>query len=176
MGEIAQKKLRQSEGGKKGMLSRWRKNQLQLTSCEEVDNLVISNLKNENNLLITSKVKESKVKQSKENKIIKIKSIGKIQKTPREKKIELLERLKEDEYVSKIQALLKAEFIQVSTRTLVEKAELFIQERIVSDDLGKDFPDYANHFLNRLRSEHRKKSQHNIEGDAIDYKEKYKVL
>jgi hypothetical protein len=63
MGEIANKKLKQSEGGKKGMLNRWKNNQLQLTEKENNNNLVITNLEKENNLLITSKVKESKVKE-----------------------------------------------------------------------------------------------------------------
>ncbi len=65
MAEIATKKLKQSDGGKKGMLNRWKNNQLQLSDNHAVNNLVITNLENENNLLITSKVKESKVKESK---------------------------------------------------------------------------------------------------------------
>lgn len=65
MGEIANKKLKQSEGGKKGMLNRWKSNQLQLPVKELNDKLVISNLEGNNNLLITSKVKESKVKEIK---------------------------------------------------------------------------------------------------------------
>lgn len=61
MGEIANKKIKQSAGGKKGMLNRWKNNQLQLTEHKEDDKLVITKISDKDKLLITSKVKESKV-------------------------------------------------------------------------------------------------------------------
>lgn len=63
MGEIANKKLKQSEGGKKAMLNRWKKNQLQLPEKDIDNKLLITDLEEKNKLLITRKGKERKVKK-----------------------------------------------------------------------------------------------------------------
>lgn len=64
MGEIANKRLKQSEGGKQAMLKRWKSEKSKLQN----DNLVISNLQETYNQVITSKGKESKEKEIKEKK------------------------------------------------------------------------------------------------------------
>ena len=60
------------------------------------------------------------------------------------------------EYLTKVQDLLKAEFVNVSIDIIQQEARLYVAKRLTSTDTCKSFHEYADHFYNTVKSKYKK--------------------
>lgn len=71
--------------------------------------------------------------------------------------ITVFDKLSDEKYLLQLQNYFNGEFIPITYEEIKTEMEKFINHKIAANDIHLTFPDYANHFMHKIKKEYRPK-------------------